>query len=244
MLLASRPWSVFAPFEILKVTITNDDSDEIVRWVMFTGRGGGDGGEKKDSLFGSMNIQPELSDITNHFGRQEMYLRSGMFGSHHYPDRLYVAADPIGHVHYDLIWFLKRLFGNSISPLTSNRFSGRKRIKDGEKILDYGVIPSIEVQAGPPDHYLTDDSLGRSFSRRPLTEDELKIVSKVSYYCHKFVEERKLLGESLEPSTGFERTYPDAFRPYGGSDSVKVEYNLDDKFDGIWNAQQKWMWFD
>jgi len=239
-LLALKPWSVFAPFEILKVTITKDN-EETIRWVMCTSHNSGNGSEKSNSPFGSIQIQKDLSDLTTHFGRDEMYLRSGMSGQRHYPDRLYVSADPIGNVHFDTIYLLKHMFGNSISPETSRRFSGTEVIEGGKTILDFGVIPNMEVQTGRPDAYLTEDSMGRSFGRRPLTSNELDIVPKVCYYCREFAKEHKLLG--IKPSGGsFQRTYPDAFSR--GNDSVKIEYNLDRKFGGIWNSEQKWMWFD
>ena len=246
-LLASRPWSVFAPFEILKVTITKD-GEETTRWVMFTSPHGGnqEGDQKSNSPFGSVQIQPELRELTTHFGREDMYLRSGLVEAHHYPDRLYLSADPIGDVHYDTIFLLRHLFGNSISPLTSSRFSGwRQQSKGEETILDFGVVPNIEVQTGPPDAYMTEDAMGRSFGRRPPNDDELDIIPKVVYYCHKFVEERKLLGKSVGPSLGsFERTYPDDFSHSGEPDSVTVTYNLDQKYGGIWDSGRKWMWFD
>mmetsp|Transcript_42294 Transcript_42294/g.77273 ORF Transcript_42294/g.77273 Transcript_42294/m.77273 type:complete len:196 (-) Transcript_42294:268-855(-) len=45
-LLAFRPWSVFAPFEILKVTITKDNK-ETIRWVQFVGNADEGGGSVK-----------------------------------------------------------------------------------------------------------------------------------------------------------------------------------------------------
>ncbi|KAL7540755.1 hypothetical protein ACHAXR_010357 [Thalassiosira sp. AJA248-18] len=248
LLLAQRPWSIFAPFEILKVTLTKDD-EETIRWVMFNGDsgsgGGGDGDSKGKSPFGSIQIQENLSDLTDHFGRTNMYLQSGMFGSHSYPDRLFVSSDPIGNVHYDTIFLLKYLFGSSISPLTSQRYHGREleKVENGEAILDFGVVPNMEVQTGQPDAYLTSDSIGRSFSRRSLNSDELAIVPKICVYCYKFAKEHKLLG--IKPSGGsFERTYPDGFSCNGGNDSVKVEYNMNQKYGGIWNAERKYMWFE
>lgn len=234
-LLAFRPWSMFSPFEILKVTITENDK-ETIRWVLFSGNdAGGDGGEKSSSPFGSIRIQENLSDLTAQFGHTAMYQRDGMFTHTCYPDRLFIASDPIGHVHYDTIYLLNLLFGNSLSPRTD--------LLDGNKlILDFGVIPNMEVQTGRPDQYLTEDSLGRSSGRRKLTNEENAIVTKVCYYCWKFAKEMKLL--NIKPSEGaFERTYPNLFNDTREGD-VKVTYNMNQKYGGIWNAEQKWMWFD
>jgi len=106
------------------------------------------------------------------------------------------------------------------------------------------VIPNIEVQTGRPDGYMTADLMQRSFGRRPQTGDEVDIAHRVCFYCHEFAKEHKLLG--IKPSGGiFERTFPDAFsRSDDGNDSVKVKYNMDQKFGGIWNSNQKYMWFE
>ena len=223
-LLALRPWSIFAPFEILKVTIKYNN-EETVRWVMFMGGGDQhDGSDKKNSPFGSIQIQEDLSDLTSHFGRSEMYMRSGLMGARLYPDRLYISADPIGHVHYDTVFLLKRLFGNSISP---------------EYVLDMGITPNMEVQTGRPDAYLAEDVMGRSFGRRPLNSDELDIVPKLCYYCLKFATECKLIG--MKPTMGkFERTYPSLFGRAYLNDSVTIEYNMDRLHGGIWDSGQKY----
>ena len=91
----------------------------------------GDGDKKSNSPFGSIRIEEELSNLTMHFGRSEIYLRSG-HASIDYPDRLFVATDPIGNVHYDTIYLLGRLFGNSITPgylndLMEKKQPGKKR---------------------------------------------------------------------------------------------------------------------
>lgn len=55
------------------------------------------------------------------------------------------------------------------------------------------------------DTHLTEDALGRPSGQRQLTDEELLIVSRVCYYCHKFAQEHEKLG--IKPSRGaFERT--------------------------------------
>lgn len=212
---------------------------------MFADKDGsqGEGDHKSTSGFGYIQIQKNLSEFTDRFGRTDMYLRSGMFESYHYPDRLFVSLDPIGAVHYDTIFLLRNMFGNAMSPRTPYDFCSKG--EDRKRILPFGVVPSIEVQTGQQEGYSTEDALGRPMGRRPPVDDELDIISRVCVYCLEFAKERKLLGKMIGPSKGiFERTYPSGFSRSGKNDSVKVTYNLDDKFGGIWNAGEKWMWFD
>ena len=154
---------------------------------------------KATSPFGSIQVQENLSDFTNHFGRGAMYLQSGLYGLHSYPDRIYVLADPIGNVHHDTIFVLKKLFGNSISPKLPTKIT-RKGWEGGETILDFGVIPNIEVQTGRPDGYMTADLMQQSSDRRPPTGDEVDIAHRVCFYCYQFAKEHKLLG--IKPSGG------------------------------------------
>ncbi|EJK50838.1 hypothetical protein THAOC_30058, partial [Thalassiosira oceanica] len=160
-----------------------------------------DGGQRSSDPFGSVAIQPKLSDLTHMFGRTTMYLQSGIF-QRGYEDMIYVSADPIGLVHYDTIFLLTDLFGNSISPLVNSEYEDKLWMdcdNEGEMILEYGVIPNFEAQTGPPESYFGDSS-GRSTGRRPLTEDELRLTSQICWFLRKFTEEFKLLG--VKPNGG------------------------------------------
>ena len=60
LLLAAKPWSVFAPFEILKVTITKDGEESILfaeACLAISGQAkdNGDGDETCNSPFGPIN---------------------------------------------------------------------------------------------------------------------------------------------------------------------------------------------
>ena len=243
-LLAIRPWSVFAPFEILKVTIKKpaSDEDDIVRWVMFSGNGNVDGDEKHLGPFGGIEIQESLGALKEQFGRSAMFLKAGMGGPHRYPDRLFVEANSLGNVHFDTILFLQMLFGPSMKH--GSPYSLYSNADDrADPQLPYEVLPTMEVQTGPPTDghcYLTQDSEGRTAGKRPLSLEEFKIVSLVCHACKQFAKEQKKL--KVKPGQGvFERTY--RLGALQKPKFVTVSYNMDEEDGGLWNTGQKWRWF-
>ena len=73
---------------------------------MFTGNGNQDADDKRFGPLGAMQIQEDLGAVMEQFGRTALFLQAGMFAPHHYPDRLFVGADPFANVHFDTILFL------------------------------------------------------------------------------------------------------------------------------------------
>jgi len=234
-LLALRPWSVFAPFEILKIVIS-DVTGETIRWVMFSAEeASDDGSDKSNCPFGLLQINERFEDLEYAFGSQNMLFKSGMTGSYDYPDRLYIGADIISGVHYDTIYLLAKLFGNPFGSVPV----------DEDHALDFGWLPTLEVETGPIEDFMTADARGRPRKRRPLAESELLIAERVCSSLINFVKEQKAL--RFKPTDGkFERTYPADFRNTGAAstDSVKVVYNMDKENDGLWDTDVKWMWFE
>ena len=230
-LLVLRPWGVLAPFEILKVTVS-EGGKEVTRWVQFASKEQhGDGSSKSNALFGSAQIQHSFEGLQSSFGRENLLLRSGCADSYAYRERLFVASDPPVSVHYDTIYLLEKLFGNPFGSLPTT---------EGDAQKAFGWLPSLQVETGRVEHFRTQDALGRSSGSRPLREAEMLLTGKICSALCSFVKDLKENRTSKDEV--FERAYPVRF--CNKQASVKVTYNMDEENGGIWDRKIKWMWFD
>ena len=155
----------------------------------------------------------------------DMNLRSGLCGSYAYPDRLFVASEPPVATHYDTIFLCEKLFGNPFGHLSSNEDTSHTA---------FGWLPSMQVETGPLDDYMTDDAHGRSPGVRPLTEKEILLVGKICTALCNFVKFQK-----SNRSSKYE-VFEDTYRVdlCNEESSVKVSYNMDKENGGLGYGRQ------
>jgi hypothetical protein len=211
LLLSARPWSHFARFEILKVTLTIHTVGAFTKWVMFRAKGTSD----KDI---SLTDPSPLGEMRIFHQQNEIDIQLDAHGQG--GGRMYIASKDLASVHYDTIFLLEHLFGPALF-LT-------------EDLLPNGVIPLVAVEAN-----------GTS-SERSLHEEERKWLDKCLLSIAAFVKD--------EESACDKNSCEEVIRSYAvnregepsakGSDTiVTISYNMDKGHGGLWDHQEKSIWF-